>query len=466
MSSSTSPLIDASAEPEDNVDSTAATNDSTPGPQNAPRQASLYRAIWRWHFYAGLIVAPFFFFASATGALYVFSIELSNLFYADKYFVTPTEQMLSYDEQLAKLKEQAADFTELDGMRVWNDRTRTTHFIAHAFPGGHTAKGQMHRIYYVNPYTGSLLGSQLMEHEFFHIVLDLHRSVCAGTFGRLLVELATSWGIVLVITGVYLWWPRKGEWRSGGIFWPRLSAAFYVALRDLHSIAGIFFAPLAVIVLFTGLFVSLIWGTGFNWVSMKMEQSLMEFFTHANSPPASDTVARLQPVVTAALQHSQPGDDLYFQLAEKPEHAHKIYVMYKGDTNTVRGLDIDQYTGNVMSTTTTEQLEPMVRLLAIAVSLHQGKTFGLTSKVIAFVTCLVLMGLSVTGIWMWWVRRPKGQTGFPSRLPTRIPGWLWCVIAGISVAFPAVGASLVVIISVEVILSSIRRTRSTGIRKA
>jgi uncharacterized iron-regulated membrane protein len=198
---------------------------------------------------------------------------------------------------------------------------------------------------------------------------------------------------------------------------------------------------------------------------MKMEQSLMEFFTHADSPAETDAVATLQPVVTAALQHSHPGDDLYFQLAEKPEHAHKIYVMYKGDTNTVRGLDIDQYTGNVVSTTTTEQLEPMVRLLAIAVSLHQGKTFGVTSKVIAFVTCLVLMGLSVTGVWMWWVRRPKGQSGFPVRLPTKIPTWLWFVIVCVSVAFPTVGASLVVILVIEAILSLIRRFRSSSPQK-
>jgi uncharacterized iron-regulated membrane protein len=29
---------------------------------------SLYRAVWRWHFYAGLVVAPFAIFLAITGA--------------------------------------------------------------------------------------------------------------------------------------------------------------------------------------------------------------------------------------------------------------------------------------------------------------------------------------------------------------------------------------------------------------
>jgi uncharacterized iron-regulated membrane protein len=445
--------VDATAQP---LPATAV--HPAPGAAAEPSQTSLYRVVWRWHFYAGLLVAPFLFLVSATGALYVFHNEIADWRDPGLRFVQPPADVrLSYDEQLRRLKGQVPDFTELDAINLRNAPDRTTEFIVHALPGGHKNPNQMHRIYYVNPYTGALLGSRVMEQEFFHRVLDLHRSLCAGMTGRLCVELATSWGIVLLLTGVYLWWPRsRGQ---AGVWWPRLRAKRYLVLRDLHSVFGMNFAVFSGIVLATGLFVSVVWGTGFTWVSQRMEQSLFEFFAHAQSPPTGEITSdpAYDPVVQTALAHSNPGDNLYFQLAEQPEQAHKVYVIHDSDTNTVRGLDIDQYTGRLVSSTPTEKLEPMVRLLALMVSLHQGKTFGLPSKIAALATCLVLMALSVTGVWMWCERRPRGKSGFPSR-PVRngLPAWLWAIIAITGILLPTVGVSVIVFMLAD---AGVRRLR-------
>ncbi len=43
----------------------------------AMRPASdLYRAVWRWHFYAGLLVLPFMITLAITGGLYLFHNEI------------------------------------------------------------------------------------------------------------------------------------------------------------------------------------------------------------------------------------------------------------------------------------------------------------------------------------------------------------------------------------------------------
>jgi uncharacterized iron-regulated membrane protein len=39
-----------------------------------------------------------------------------------------------------------------------------------------------------------------------------------GTVGDRLVELAAGWGIVLVVSGLYLWWPRG---QAARVLWPR-----------------------------------------------------------------------------------------------------------------------------------------------------------------------------------------------------------------------------------------------------
>ncbi|HUE17770.1 MAG TPA: PepSY domain-containing protein, partial [Planctomycetaceae bacterium] len=49
----------------------------------------LYRVIWRWHFYAGMIVAPALIVVAATGALYIFKDELEAVIYPGVTYVEP-----------------------------------------------------------------------------------------------------------------------------------------------------------------------------------------------------------------------------------------------------------------------------------------------------------------------------------------------------------------------------------------
>ena len=41
-------------------------------------QAALYRMIWRWHFYAGLLVMPLILVLSVTGSIYLFKPQIDR----------------------------------------------------------------------------------------------------------------------------------------------------------------------------------------------------------------------------------------------------------------------------------------------------------------------------------------------------------------------------------------------------
>ena len=64
-------------------------------PQTAAERAAplsnLYRAVWRWHFYAGLLVLPFMISLAVTGGIYLFGKELDQIVHADFMRVTPAE---------------------------------------------------------------------------------------------------------------------------------------------------------------------------------------------------------------------------------------------------------------------------------------------------------------------------------------------------------------------------------------
>src|SRR3954462_1300887 len=51
---------------------------------------SLYRAIWRWHFFAGLLVIPFMLNLAVTGSLYLFKDEINDTVFAYRNVVADT----------------------------------------------------------------------------------------------------------------------------------------------------------------------------------------------------------------------------------------------------------------------------------------------------------------------------------------------------------------------------------------
>ena len=67
--------------------------------QDAVASSRLYRAVWRWHFYAGLLVAPFLTILAASGLVILFVTGVAPE-YGDWLKVTPQAQSLSVTQQV------------------------------------------------------------------------------------------------------------------------------------------------------------------------------------------------------------------------------------------------------------------------------------------------------------------------------------------------------------------------------
>ncbi|MNC59865.1 hypothetical protein D3C75_1097030 [compost metagenome] len=46
-------------------------------------QTSWYQAVWRWHFYAGIIFAPFLIILAFSGSMYLFKPQIEGHLYKD-----------------------------------------------------------------------------------------------------------------------------------------------------------------------------------------------------------------------------------------------------------------------------------------------------------------------------------------------------------------------------------------------
>lgn len=228
-----------------------------PTPVDSPSNR-FYRTVWRWHFYAGLFVVPFMMILAITGSIYLFKPQLDALMYRNLMFVQPTGILLPYTEQLQAAQQAYPDATVAKFTpNVAIDRSSEVTL---------TTPDEQNLMVFVNPYTGQVLGDRDEDHNFQAQVRKIHGELMIGKVGDYIVELAACWGLVLLITGLYLWWPRHG-FSVFGTFIPRLwSANKRIVWRDLHAIAGLYGALLIGFLILTGLPWSIFWGETFAQV--------------------------------------------------------------------------------------------------------------------------------------------------------------------------------------------------------
>ena len=186
---------------------------------------------------------PFIVVLSLSGAIYLFKPQI------DAYLDRPYDH-LALAEPVSPLDEQveaalAANPTaRIKGLQLRDDPTDAAR--VHLM----TRDGQELRVM-VRPDTLEILKTEAQKGRFTNFIHDLHGELLVGEPGAIAVELAGAWAIVMVITGLYLWWPR---WSAGlaGVLYPRLGGGrrFF---RDLHAVTGMWLSFFALFYLISAL---------------------------------------------------------------------------------------------------------------------------------------------------------------------------------------------------------------------
>ncbi len=439
---------------------------------------SFYNLAWRWHFYAGLFVIPFLILLSLTGIIYLFKPQLDQLMYAELLQVPAAAQHVSAGQQMAVVQ-LAYPGAAIKQYLPPVAEGRSAQFVI-------DTDGQCLNVF-VDPYRGTLLGSQDAQYNLQAIARQLHGDLMVGTLGDRLIELAAGWGIVLVVSGLYLWWPRG---RSGaGVLWPRLSARGRLLWRDLHAVTGFWGSLLLLFMLLTGMTWTGFWGAQFAgawnhfpaamWDEVPQSGKLTGSLNNSSQQtvawavettplPASDPHAAhkghaahqapaapanlLQYVVdTAAERGVQPG---YSITLPKGEAGVYSVALFADDPRNDATLHIDQYSGAVLADVRWKDYGAVAKTVETGVMLHEGKLFGLANQLLMLLVCLLILLSAVSGLIMWWQRRPVGKFGVPP-LRHDLPRWKTAIviICLLGAAFPLVGASLLLIWALDWLLS-------------
>jgi uncharacterized iron-regulated membrane protein len=223
-----------------------------------------YRTLWRWHFYAGLFVMPWLLVLAITGTIYCFQPQIEPLLYPHRLVVAPTATpRLPLDALLARARAELSSGARVLRAHVEANPARSAEFVF-ALPGG--TKESV----YVNPYDGAVLGTLDVDRRFMQLDRMLHRKLLLGKPGELLMELAACWTLVMIGTGVALWWPRAGaSWRAALV--PRAGARGRPFWKSVHASVGIWLAVGALAFVVSGLPWTGSWGKQFKALATRAD---------------------------------------------------------------------------------------------------------------------------------------------------------------------------------------------------
>ncbi|MEM6433791.1 MAG: PepSY domain-containing protein [Cyanobacteria bacterium P01_D01_bin.115] len=452
-----------------------------------------YRTIWRWHFYAGLFVIPFMLVLGTTGVIYLFKPQLDTLMYRDLLFVQPTPTALSYSQQV-KAAQSAYPAATVTKFTPSPSPERSAEVVV-------TTADTKRLEVFVDPYAGEVLGVRDEERNLQAIARKIHGDLLIGNWGDYLIELAACWAIVLLVTGVYLWLPRTKRSLVGTLI-PRLwSKNKRIFWRDLHAVPGFYGVLLIGFLLITGLPWTGFWGDTFAqvwgrfpdqmwdnvpqstvitgslnqrgelfvpWAAEQMPIPLSSISpsTHTVSPYqatliaeqrsiASEPDAVFDRVVSLAIEEgAPPGFSVAF-----PEDETGVYTAsaFPNDPKQEVTMHMDQYSGALLASVGWQDYGLVPKAVEMGVSIHMGKYFGLANQLLMLFAALVTILLSVTGIVMWWQRRPKGSglIGAPS-MPPYVQHWKTplIIVAVLGLALPLMGISLVLVLLLDYFLIS------------
>ena len=216
-----------------------------------------YRTLWRWHFYAGLFVMPFLVVLAITGTLYCFQPQIEPLLYPQRLIVAPQAvPRLTEDALLASARAAMPPNAVALTAVVASAPERSAEFVFRLADGARQSV-------YVNPYSGAVLGTLSVERRFMQVDRMLHRKLLLGNPGELLMELAACWTLVMIGTGVALWWPREKTTARAALL-PRFALKGRALWKNLHAVMGIWLALGALAFVLTGLPWTGSWGKQFK----------------------------------------------------------------------------------------------------------------------------------------------------------------------------------------------------------
>lgn len=358
------------------------------------------------HLWLGLISGILVVFLGITGCMLAFEQEIRSVTQPylktavqDKPYLAPTVLKENAEKHLEGKKVNGIEYPG-EGKSA----------VAYYFDADN------YKLIYLDPYTGETLKVKNMNRDFFRIIINGHFYLwLPPNIGQPIVASATLIFLVMLISGIILWWPKNKAARK-----QRFSVKFNAKWRrvnyDLHNVLGFYMSWVAIFIAITGL----VWG--FQWFAKSVYwvssggKTMVE-----NAHPVSDTtkIAQAIPVADHVWNEHKPdvGKNESLGVWFPAINTDPVEIAVNHRPGTYYNADYyhyDQYTGEEKpaagSYAGTYKEAPLAdKIVRMNYDIHVGAILGLPGKILAFFASLIAASLPITGFYIWWGRRKKSK---------------------------------------------------------
>ncbi len=374
--------------------------------------------IGKIHLWLGLTSGLIVLLLSVTGCIYVFSQEITEWQRHDAIYVPEVKgQRLAASVVWHKTLKAVGDSIAFEDMHIYKDPAKAYEFHCYKAAKENSSIWYFDSVdyyyqIYVDPYTGNILAIYDQEKDFFNIVKMLHWSLLLKTeIGQPVVGWSTFIFVIMLITGLILWWPKNKAARRQRLWFKwKDSTKWRRKNYDLHNILGFYISSIAIIVAFTGMVWAFTWFQAVVYVAGSQSTTPPEvvkkesLITNGNKSKAFDTAA------ATTWKKYPDADAISIGMPEEKDSTGVIqaYIQpYKGKYFVYHQLQFDQYTGKLLHMRDHSQKNFGEKLITANYDIHVGAILGIPGKIIAFTVSFTCAMLPITGFMIWRGRNKK-----------------------------------------------------------
>ena len=365
---------------------------------------SFRKIIFWFHLIIGVITAIIVFLMSFTGVLLTY--EKQMIANADRklYNIQPSDSTvpLSAEELLIKFREVRSEVNP-SSLTITSDSEMPP--VITSFPAGQT---------YINPYTGEILGTGAQGiRKFFRLMTDLHRWLALsgesrGT-GRSITGICNLGFLLILISGIYLWLPRK--WTRNAVrystwFKPGLSSK----ARDSnwHYTFGFWSTVPLIFIVISAVVISYPWASD---LVFKITGSEVIFKGRPRRGPVEGPMPALDiNGINSMLTKLKSGTDIYKTISIKIPTVDDQTVSFtvnrglEGQPQHRSTVTFDKKSHEIVKTEEFKDMDPGIRARFWMRFVHTGEYYGFAGQTIAGIASISAVMLTWTGIALSWRR--------------------------------------------------------------
>jgi len=432
----------------------------------------------RIHFWSALIASPFALIATITGLIYVFVPQVESVLHGHLDHVTPAAQIRPLDDAIEAAKREAPEGWTLNSVSPMHEPTDSVKVAFMPPPsekkmsggGGHGSHGSAapaakekqdflrpnfgipmkSTVVYVNPYTAEVLGSLPQAERFSNWSRKLHSNYLQNDSWRWLIELAASWLMVMLVTGLYLWWPRTPQ-----PFVPQAKVKGRPSWMQWHTFVGVTLSVMSAVILTTGLTWSKQAGDQIRWARDATGQASPRIPAHFKSSASEGGRVLTWEQAMQAVRREAPDVQMLLMPPKGPEGFWRANQLDRDQPDRRFDLLLDAYSGERLYFSGWSEQTAFGKATAIGIPFHRGE-FGWWNQALLFVFGVGVLFSIVSGWVMYFKRRKQGLSGLPSVMKgswKSVPWAAWLGGAFMLVAMPLLAMSAAVVVLIEGVIA-------------